>query len=473
MAKNKDVLKFAKENDCKMVDLKFMDFIGQWQHFAMPLHQLEEDSFEQGFAFDGSSIRGWQPINASDMLVLPDASTAKIDPFCTTVPTLSLICDIADPVTREGYTRDPRYIARKAEAYLKRSGIADTANFGPEAEFFIFDDVRFDQTSNSAFYVVDSEEGAWNSGRSEGGPNLGHRPRHKEGYFPVPPTDSMSDLRHAMVQTLELVGLSVEREHHEVATAGQAEINYRFNSLVNAADDLMWFKYVVKNVARMNGRTVTFMPKPIHGDNGSGMHCHQSLFKDGKPLFAGDAYAGLSQMALHYIGGILKHGRSLAALTNPTTNSYRRLVPGYEAPVNLAYSGRNRSAAVRIPMGISNPKQRRLEFRVPDATCNGYLAFSAMLMAGLDGIENKIDPGEPLDKDIYGLSPEELSGVPKAPGSLEEALDALREDHEFLLRGDVFTEDAIQMWIDYKMEHEVNFVRTRPVPAEFLLYYNC
>ena len=468
----KDALAFAEQNGCKLVDLKFMDFIGQWQHFSVPLHQLSEDSFEDGLGFDGSSLRGWQPIHASDMLVVPDPSTALVDPFCQTTPTLSLICDIADPITREGYSRDPRYIARKADAYLKQTGIADTAYFGPEAEFFIFDDVRFDLSANSSFYAVDSEEGIWNSGRSDGGPNLGHRPRHKGGYFPVPPIDSMADLRHAMVATLEQVGLIVEREHHEVATAGQAEIDIRFAPMVEMADQLMWFKYVIKNVARQHGRTVTFMPKPLHEDNGSGMHCHMSLWNEGVPLFAGDGYGGMSDMALHYIGGILKHARSLCAFTNPTTNSYRRLVPGFEAPVNLAYSGRNRSAAVRIPMAESSPKSKRIEFRVPDPTANGYLAFAAMLMAGLDGIENRIDPGEPLDKDIYGLSPEELADVPSAPGSLEEALNALREDHAYLLKGDVFTEDAISMWVDWKTENEVNFVRTRPVPAEFFLYYN-
>ncbi len=468
----KDVLAYAEQNGCKLVDFKFMDFIGQWQHFSVPLHQINEGSFEDGLGFDGSSLRGWQPIHASDMLVVPDPTTSMIDPFCQTVPTLSLLCDIIDPITREGYSRDPRYIARKAEAYLRQTGIADTAYFGPEAEFFIFDDVRFDLSANASFYAVDSEEGIWNTGRSEGGPNLGHRPRHKGGYFPVPPIDSMADLRHAMVATLEQVGLVVEREHHEVATAGQAEIDIRFGPLVEMADQLMWFKYVIKNVARQHGRTVTFMPKPLHDDNGSGMHCHMSLWKDGNPLFAGDGYGGMSEMGLHYIGGVLKHARALCAFTNPTTNSYRRLVPGFEAPVNLAYSGRNRSAAVRIPMAESSPKSKRMEFRVPDPTCNGYLAFAAMLMAGLDGIENRIDPGEPLDKDIYGLSPEELADVPCAPASLEEAIAALRSDHEFLLKGDVFTEDAIAMWMDWKTENEVNFVRARPVPAEFFLYYN-
>ncbi len=466
-----DVLAYAEEHRCRLVDLKFMDFVGQWQHFAVPLHELTADTFEEGFGFDGSSIRGWQPIHASDMLVVPDPATAVIDPFCNTVPTLSLICNIVDPVTHEGYSRDPRHIAKKAEAYLKRTGIADVAYFGPEAEFFIFDDVRFDLTPNASFYAVDSDEGIWNSGRGDR-PNLGHRPRHKEGYFPVSPVDQLVDLRHVMVQTLESVGIQVEREHHEVATAGQAEIDFRYGPLVDMGDQLMWFKYIIKNVARLHGKTVTFMPKPLHGDNGSGMHVHQSLWRDGKPLFAGDGYGGLSEMALHYIGGLLKHAPALCAITNPTTNSYRRLVPGFEAPVNLAYSSRNRSAAIRIPMYQASPKAKRLEYRTPDPSCNGYLAFAAMLMAGLDGIENRIDPGEPLDRDIYALSPEELSDVPSAPGSLEDALRALRADHAFLLRGDVFTEDVIDTWIEYKTEKELNFVRTRPVPAEFMLYYD-
>ncbi|MBU1431060.1 type I glutamate--ammonia ligase, partial [Myxococcota bacterium] len=404
-----EVLAFAREAACVMVDLKFMDFIGQWQHFGMPLHQLSEDSFEDGFGFDGSSIRGWRSIDTSDMLLIPDPTTAQVDPFFTTLKTLSLICDVVDPITRQPYERDPRQIARKAEAYLKQTGVADTAYFGPEAEFFIFDDVRFEQTANAAFYALDSEEGIWNTGRSQGGPNLGHRPAHKGGYFPVAPIDSQAELRHVMVQTLEEVGLIVEREHHEVATGGQAEIDIRFSSLLDMADQLMWFKYVIKNVARMNGRTVTFMPKPLHEDNGSGMHCHMSLWKDGVPLFAGDTYAGLSEMALYYIGGVLKHAPALCAFTNPTTNSYRRLVPGFEAPVNLAYSGQNRSAAIRVPVGHFSPKARRIEYRVPDPTANGYLAFSALLMAGLDGVLNRIHPGQALDKDIYALSREELA----------------------------------------------------------------
>jgi glutamine synthetase len=466
-----DVLNMAEQTGCKMVDLKFMDFVGQWQHFSVPIHQLEEESFEDGYGFDGSSIRGWQPINASDMLVVPDATTALIDPFQKVTPTLSLICNIVDPITREGYSRDPRHIAAKAEAYLKQTGIGDTAYFGPEAEFFIFDDVRFDQTANAAFYRVDSVEGAWNTGTDEG-PNLGHKPRHKEGYFPVAPVDSMVDIRHEMVQVLESVGIEVEREHHEVATAGQAEIDFKYDSLTRMGDKLMWFKYIIKNVARAHGKTATFMPKPLHNDNGSGMHCHSSIWKNGEPLFAGDSYAGVSQTALYYIGGILKHARALCAITNPTTNSYKRLVPGFEAPNKLAYSSRNRSAAIRIPIYQTSPKSKRIEYRTPDPSANGYLAMAAILMAGLDGIQNKIDPGEPLDKDIYGLSPEELAGIPSAPGSLEESLNALEQDHEFLLKGDVFTEDAIQMWLEYKRESEVDVVRTKPTPTEFQLYYD-
>ncbi len=466
----KEVLEFAKKNDVKMVDLKFMDLPGTWQHFGVPVSQLEEDSFEDGYGFDGSSIRGWQPIHASDMLVVPDPETAIMDPFAS-VPTLSLICNIVDPVTKESYTRDPRFVARKAENYLKSTGLGDTAYFGPEAEFFILDDVRFEQTANSAFYYVDSAEGWWNTGREEN-PNLGYKPRHGGGYFPCSPTDSTAAIRVEMVLVLESIGIEVEAEHHEVATAGQAEIDMKFSPLVEMSDQLMWFKYIVKNVARNNGKTATFMPKPIFEDNGSGMHTHVSIWKDGKPLFAGDRYGGLSEMAMHFMGGILKHAPSLCALTNPTTNSYRRLVPGYEAPINLVYSSRNRSAAIRIPLYSASPKAKRLEFRTPDPTCNSYLAFSAILMAGLDGVENRIDPGEPLDKNIYGLPPEELANIPSAPGSLEEALDNLEADHEFLLKGDVFTPDLIQMWLDYKRENEVEAIRLRPHPYEFALYYD-
>ena len=466
----KQVLEFAKENEAKVVDLRFMDFPGVWQHFTVPLSELEESSFEDGFGFDGSSIRGWQPIHASDMLVVPDAATAKMDPFFE-VPTLVLIGNIVDPITRESYTRDPRNIAIKAEAYLKSTGIGDTAFFGPEAEFFIFDDIRFESSSNRAFYEIDSVEGIWNSGREEC-PNLGYKPRHKEGYFPVPPMDKFQDIRTEMLLTLEGLGIDVECQHHEVATAGQAEIDMRFKPLIQMGDQLVWFKYVLKNVAYKHNRVVTFMPKPLFQDNGTGMHTHCSIWKDGNPLFAGDKYAGVSQEALYAIGGILKHCSALCAITNPTTNSYKRLVPGFEAPVNLAYSSRNRSAAIRIPMYSASPKAKRIEFRTPDPSCNGYLAFSAILMAVIDGIENKIDPGEPLDKDIYGLSPEELADIPSAPGSLDEALAALQEDHEFLLKGDVFTKDVIEKWIEYKIENEVNEVKLRPHPHEFFLYFD-
>ncbi len=470
MAQPKDVLEMVKKEDIKLVDLRFMDFPGIWQHFTVPATELEESSFEDGFGFDGSSIRGWQPINASDMLVVPDAATAKIDPFFEE-KTLVLIGNIVDPITREPYTRDPRNIARKAEAYLKQTGIGDIAYIGPEAEFFIFDDVRFDSGRNSSFYMVDSEEGIWNSGRDEC-PNLAYKPRHKEGYFPVPPMDKLQDIRTEMMMVLMDLGFAMECQHHEVATAGQAEIDMRFMPLLEMGDQLVWFKYVLKNVANQHNKTVTFMPKPIFEDNGSGMHTHLSIWKDGKPLFAGDKYAGVSQEALYAIGGILKHCKAVCAFTNPTTNSYKRLVPGFEAPVNLAYSSRNRSAAVRIPMYSTSPKAKRIEFRTPDPSCNGYMAFSAVLMAALDGIENKIDPGEPLDKNIYDLPPEELANIDSAPGSLDEALAALKEDHAFLLKGDVFTQDVIDRWIEYKMASEVNAIRLRPHPHEFFLYYD-
>jgi len=466
----KDVMKFAKEKGSKFADFKFMDYPGIWQHFTVPISQLEESSFEDGFGFDGSSIRGWQAIHASDMLIIPDAATAVMDPF-TAVPTISFICNIVDPITKEKYTRDPRNIAQKAEAYLKSTGIADTAFFGPEAEFFIFDDIRYDSQTNCGYYFIDSVEGQWNTGRVEN-PNLGYKPRYKEGYFPVPPTDSMNDLRSEMVLVMEEVGIAVEAQHHEVATGGQAEIDLKFNSLTKIADSLMWYKYILKNVARKHGKTVTLMPKPLFGDNGTGMHCHQSLWKGGQPLFAGNGYAGLSDMALWYIGGILKHAAALCAIVAPTTNSYKRLVPGYEAPVNLAYSSRNRSAAIRIPMYSPSPKTKRVEVRFPDCSANGYLAFSAMLLAGLDGVQNKIDPGQPLDKDIYELGPEELKGVPSVPGSLDAALMALENDHEFLLKGDVFTQDAVDTWIEYKRKREVDPVRMRPHPYEFTLYYD-
>ena len=468
----KAVLEFAKEKGVKMVDLKFMDLPGTWQHFSVPIKQLEESSFEEGFGFDGSSIRGWQPIHASDMLVIPDSSTAQMDPFLTFVPTLSMICNIFDPITKEAYSRDPRFVAQKAEAYLKSTGIGDTAFFGPEAEFFIFDDIRFDQNAQSGYYYIDSVEGWWNTGREEG-PNLGYKAKHGGGYFPAPPSDSQADIRMEMVQILQdAYGIEIEAEHHEVATAGQAEIDMKYTSLVQCADHLMRFKYVVKNVARKHGKTATFMPKPIFQDNGSGMHTHQSIWKDGKPLFAGDKYGGLSEMAMHYIGGLLKHAPALCALTNPTTNSYKRLVPGYEAPINLVYSTSNRSASIRIPMYSASPKAKRVEYRTPDPACNGYLAFAAQLLAGLDGIENRIDPGEPLDKNIYGLSPEEKAGIPSTPGSLSEALEHLEKDHDFLLKGDVFTPDLIDMWISYKRENEVDAINLRPHPHEFALYYD-
>jgi len=466
----KEVLEFAKKNNAVMVDFKFIDFPGVWQHFSVPINELEEETFEEGVGFDGSSIRGWQAIHASDMLIIPDPATAIMDPF-RKYPTLSLICNIVDPITKEPYTRDPRHIAQKAVQYLKSTGIGDTAYFGPEAEFFILDDIRYDQNAHSGYYFVDSKEGIWNSGREEG-PNLGYKPRHKEGYFPVPPTDSLEDIRTEMVTIMQQCGIEVEAQHHEVATAGQGEIDMRFAPLVEQADRLMLFKYIVKNVARKHGKTATFMPKPVFGDNGSGMHTHQSIWKKGEPTFAGNGNAGLSEIALYYIGGILKHARALAAITNPTTNSYKRLVPGFEAPVNLAYSARNRSAAVRIPMYSPSPKAKRIEVRFPDPSCNPYLAFAAMLMAGIDGIENKIDPGEAMDKDLYELPPEELAKVPQIVGSLEDALDELERDHEFLLKGNVFTEDALQTWIEYKRTNEVDALRLRPHPYEFFLYFD-
>ncbi|MGP0630000.1 type I glutamate--ammonia ligase [Nitrospina sp. 32_T5] len=466
----KEVIDFAKNKNAEMVDLKFMDLLGTWQHFSVPMSELEEHLFEDGLGFDGSSIRGWQAINASDMLVMPDSTSAVMDPFMQ-VPTISMICNIVDPITKEKYTRDPRNIAQKAEAYLKSTGIGDTAYFGPEPEFFLFDDVRYEVDINRSAYYVDSREGNWNTGRDEG-PNLGYKPRHKEGYFPVGPSDSLQDIRTEMLLLMEKVGIAMECHHHEVASGGQCEIDMRFSDMVKCADNLMWFKYIVKNVARRHNRTATFMPKPIYGDNGSGMHVHQSIWKDGKPLFAGNSYAGMSEMGMHYIGGVLKHARALAAFVAPTNNSYKRLVPGFEAPVNLAYSSRNRSASIRIPMYSPSPKAKRIECRFPDPTANGYLAFSALLMAGLDGIENKIDPGEPLDKDIYALGPEDLANIPSLPTSLEEALECLEEDHEFLLKGDVFTQDIIDRWISYKRENEVAPIRLRPHPYEFYLYYD-
>jgi glutamine synthetase len=464
------LLKFVKDSGVEIIDLRFTDIPGQWQHFSILPTELTEDSFDEGVGFDGSSIRGFQAINESDMVLIPDATRYFIDPF-TSHKTLDIICNVKDPVTGEPYRRDPRFIAHKAEAYLKSTGLADTSFFGPEYEFFIFDNVRFAQTVNTGFYEIDSDEGIWNSGASDM-QNLGYRPKTKEGYFPVPPIDSFQDIRSEMFLTMKQVGINVEVHHHEVATAGQTEIDMRFAPLMTMADNMLTFKYITKNVAAKHNKTVTFMPKPLFGDNGSGMHVHQSLWKGGKPLFYGNGYANLSEMALYYIGGLLKHAPALCAITNPTTNSYHRLVPGFEAPVNLAYSQRNRSACVRIPMYSKNPKAKRLEFRVPDPSANPYLALPALLMAGLDGIMNKIDPGEPLDKDIYDLSPEELRNVPSTPGSLEESLKALERDHDFLLRGDVFTEDLISTWINYKMTNEVKQVALRPHPYEFMLYYD-
>jgi glutamine synthetase len=467
--KPKEVLDFAKQKEARQFDLRFTDLPGLSQHVSYPIVQLTEDAFEEGYGIDGSSIRGWAAINESDMLLIPDPTTVFMDPFAET-RTLVMTCDVIDPITRQHYERDPRWIAKKAEMYLKNSGLADIAYFGAEAEFFIFDNVRFDQNQHSGFYYIDAAEGRWNSGRE--GDNLGYRPRYKEGYFPVPPTDHYQDLRSEMVQTMIECGLDIECHHHEVATGGQCEIDQRFNTLVKSADGMMLYKYIVRNVANQYGKTVTFMPKPLYGDNGSGMHTHQSLWKGGQPLFSGDMYAGLSQMALWYIGGLLKHARALSAIIAPTTNSYKRLVPGYEAPVNLAYSRRNRSAAVRIPMYSASPKAKRVEFRPPDPSANTYLAFAAMMMAGIDGVLNKIDPGEPLDKDIYDLSPEEMKNVPSMPASLEEALDCLEEDHSFLLKGDVFTEELLETYIAYKHKNEADAVRLRPHPHEFALYYD-
>ncbi len=466
----KKTLDFIKENEIKFVDFKFMDFPGQWQHFTVPSHQLDEDSFDDGYGFDGSSIRGWKRIDESDMIIIPDPNTLFVDKFVE-APTVSLICDVYEPLTKEKYSRCPRNIAQKAIAYLKSTGIADTAYFGPEAEFFVFDDVRFDSTPNSSYYMVDSVEGRWNTGTDEG-PNLGYKPRYKEGYFPVPPTDALNDLRNEMVLNLEEAGMIVEAQHHEVASGGQCEIDLKFDELLAASDQLLMFKYIIKNTAKMHGKTVTYMPKPIMDDNGSGMHVHSSLWKDGKPLFAGNGYAGLSETALYYIGGIIKHAPALLAFTNPTTNSYKRLVPGFEAPVRLAYSQSNRSAACRIPLYSNSPKAKRVEFRCPDPSANPYLAFSAIMMAGLDGIINRIDPGEPLDKNIYDMDPEELADVPSTPESLSAALKALADDHEFLLKGDVFTEDVIKTWIDYKFDREIKPMALQPHPHEFALYYD-
>jgi glutamine synthetase len=466
-----DVLQLIGDEGIEIVDVRFCDLPGLMQHFSMPAGQLTAEVFDEGVGFDGSSIRGFQEIQESDMLLVPDPNTAVIDPF-TQHKTLNLNCFVNDPVTGESYSRDPRYVARKAEEYLTSTGLADTCYVGPEAEFFVFDDVRFDQNEHEGYYSIESVEAAWNTGRDEN-PNLGYKPRYKEGYFPVPPMDHFQDLRSEMILLLERVGVEIEIHHHEVGTAGQAEIDMRFDSLLRMADKLMLYKYVVKNVARQAGKTATFMPKPVFQDNGSGMHTHQSLWKGGEPLFYSEAgYAGLSDIGRWYIGGLLTHAPAILAFSNPTTNSYKRLVPGYEAPVNLVYSQRNRSAAVRIPLYSQSPKAKRLEFRCPDPSCNPYLAFSAMLMAGLDGIQNRIEPPDPVDKDLYDLPPEELSKVPQVPGSLDAVLSALEEDQAFLKAGGVFTDDLIETWVTYKRENEVDALRLRPHPWEFALYYD-
>ncbi len=473
-----DVMALIESKQIKAIDLRFVDLPGLWQHFTVSTKEFSADIFEEGIGFDGSSIRGFQQIQESDMLLFPDPASAFVDPFMAT-PTLVLICNVKDPVTGESYSRDPRHIAQKAEAYLRSTGIGDTAYFGPEPEFFIFDDVRYGQSYNEGFYHLDAGEGFWNAGRVENpdgagaSRNMGYKIRYKQGYFPVPPADTHQDLRTEMMLTLEEIGVDVEVQHHEVGTAGQAEIDMRFDSLVSMGDKLLKYKYAVKNVARRHGKTVTLMPKPIFQDNGSGMHVHQSIWKDGRnQFFEAGTYADLSQTALYYIGGILKHAPALLALTNPTTNSYRRLVPGYEAPINLIYSMRNRSAAVRIPVYSSSEKAKRVECRFPDPTCNGYLAFSAMLMAGLDGVQNRISPPGPLDKDLYDLPPEELGKIASTPGTLSQVLDALEADHDFLLKGDVFTSDVIETWIAYKRENEVDAIRLRPHPWEFALYFD-
>jgi len=467
-----DVIKYAQENGAKVVDLKFVDLPGLWHHFSIPVSELTEDLFAEGIGFDGSSIRGFQRIEESDMNLFLDPETAVMDPV-TEVPTLSVICNVRSPITNESYSRDPRYVAQKAEAFLKTSGVGDTSYWGPEAECFIFDGIRFDQNAQSGYYFIESEEGIWNSGKAEG-QNLGYKPRHKGGYFPVAPMDSLQDVRTEIMLTMQDVGVPVEMHHHEVATAGQAEFDIRYDTLVRMGDHVMMYKYVAKNVAFKHGKTVTFMPKPIFGDNGSGMHTHQSIWKNGKNVFhdASGAYAQLSDTALYYIGGLLKHAAAILAFAAPTTNSYRRLVPGYEAPVKLAYSQANRSACIRIPIYSASEKAKRIEFRPPDPSCNPYLAFPAMLMAGLDGVKKRIHPGEALDKDLYDLPPEEALAVKSTPGSLAEVLAALRADHDFLLEGGVFTQDLIDTWIDWKTENEVDAVALRPHPYEFFLYYD-
>jgi glutamine synthetase len=467
-----EVLEFAAERGVQMVDLKFIDLPGTWQHMGMPLTTLDAGDFESGLGFDGSSIRGFQEIHESDMLLMPDPATAFIDPFYT-IPTLSLICSVADPVLGEPYARDPRFVAQKAERWLASTGIADVAYFGPEAEFFVFDHMAYEQREHRAFYEIDSSEGFWNTGADGSDRNLGYKLRQKEGYFPVPPADSMANLRAEMVITMESLGITCEFHHHEVASGGQGEIDMRFGPLLKICDQMMIYKYVVKNVAARAGKTATFMPKPIFEENGSGMHVHQSLWKDGEPLMYGpDGYAHLSDLAKHYIGGLLTHAPALLAFCAPTTNSYRRLVPGYEAPVNLVYSARNRSACVRVPVYHEAPKTKRVEFRSPDPTANPYLAFSALMLAGMDGIKRQLDPGDPLDTDIYELSEQELAGIGRVPGSLEAALDALESDHAFLLQGDVFSTGLIDAYIRYKRENEVDAIRMRPHPWEFALYHD-
>ena len=464
-----NTLALIKEHDIKWVDLRFTDTKGKEQHVTIPARSVDEEFFETGQMFDGSSIEGWKGINESDMILLPEDGTAYVDPF-TEDPTLVLRCDIIEPATMQGYDRDPRSIAKRAEAYLKSTGLGDTAFFGPEPEFFIFDEVKFGNEMNGSFFKINSEEGAWSTAADIDGGNMGHRPRVKGGYFPVPPVDSLHDLRATMCNTLEAVGQEVEVHHHEVANAGQSEIGVKFNTLVKKADEVQTMKYVIQNVAHAYGKTATFMPKPMAGDNGSGMHVHQSFWKDGKNMFAGDEYAGLSETALYYIGGVIKHARALNAFTNASTNSYKRLVPGFEAPVMLAYSARNRSASLRIPY-TANPKAKRVETRFPDPTANPYLAFSALLMAGLDGIRNRIHPGEALDKNLYDLPPEEAKQVPTVASSLEQALEALDADRAFLTEGGVFSDDSIDAYIALKME-EVNEVRMAPSPVEYSLYYS-
>jgi glutamine synthetase len=465
----KTVLRFAVDQQVRFVDLRFTDLLGQWHHMTFPINQLSEDSFIEGFGFDASSLRGWAAINESDMLLIPDSRRFWLDPFFEE-PTLCLIADIYDPLTKKVYNLDPRSVARRAANYLQQTDIADTAFFGPEAEFFVFDNVCYHNQPHNSYYAIDSGEGAWTSGRDTD--NLGYRVRPKEGYVPVPPVDSLQNIRSEIALNLLSLGIEVECHHHEVASGGQCEIDFRFSDLLTTADNLMLFKYVVRNTCHLYGKAATFMPKPLYGDNGSGMHCHQSLWKNGKPLFAGKEYAGLSEMALYYIGGLIKHAPALAAFVAPSTNSYKRLVPGYEAPVNLAYSARNRSAANRIPVISNNPKSKRIEFRPPDGSCNPYLAFAAMTLAGLDGIKQQIHPGDPLDKDIYGLNNSELQAIPSLPSSLEEALVALEQDQDFLLQGDVFSKELITRWIEYKRDKEVNLLRQRPHPLEFSLYFD-